>query len=72
MTATATRWMKYLAAILLGNALYFALSPYLPPSARHQSFRFDLGTIVDFWFCLFFYGVFELVSFLRNRRSRLR
>lgn len=70
MTATTRRWIKYLAAIVLGNALYFALSPHLPLAARHHSLRFDLGTIVDFWFCLFFYGVFELVSFLRARRRR--
>jgi hypothetical protein len=30
----------------------------------------DLGTVVDLWFCLFVYGVLELVSFVRGRRSR--
>lgn len=67
MTAAATRWIKYLVAVVLGNALYFRLSSHLPPAARHQSFGFDLGTIVDFWFCLFVYGVLELAAFLRGR-----
>ncbi len=60
-------WVKYLVAIILGQALYFTLSPHLPPAARHQTFKFDLGTVVDFWFCLFMYGLIELVLFLRKR-----
>ena len=61
MPLTRTRLLKYLVAILLGNALYFALSPHLPPAARHRSWGIDLGTIVDFWFCLLVYGLLELV-----------
>ncbi len=60
-------WMKYLVAIVLGQALYFSVSPHLPSAARHQRFQFDLGTVIDFWFCLFVYGIIELVVFLRNR-----
>ena len=66
-TQTAFRWIKFLVAIVLGNALYFALSPYFPPPARHATFKFDLGTIIDFWFCLMVLGVIELVLFLRGR-----
>jgi hypothetical protein len=62
-------WVKYLVAILLGQALYLAVVPYLPPAARHERFQFDLGTVVNFWFCLFVYGLIELLVFLR-RRSR--
>lgn len=69
-TLSPGRWLKYVVAILFGNALYFALSPYLPPLAQHQIFRLDLGTVIDLWFCLFVYGVLELVSFVRRRRSR--
>ncbi len=69
MVSTARRWLKFLIAILLGNGLYFALYPYLPPLARHRVFRVDLGTVVDLWFCLFVYGLLELVSFLRQRRK---
>ena len=64
------KWLRYLVAIILGNALYFSLVPYLPPAARHKPFRFDLGTIVDFWFCLVVYGLMELGAFLNKRRSK--
>jgi len=64
---TASRWIKFLVAIILGNALYFALSQYFPPAARHATFKFDLGTIIDFWFCLMVYGVIELLLFLHGR-----
>jgi hypothetical protein len=58
--------MKFLVAILLGNALYFALSPHLPPAAQHRSWTVDLGTVVDFWFCLLVYGLLELGAFFRH------
>lgn len=56
--------------ILLGNGLYFAFYPYLPLAARHQRFQIDLGTLVDLWFCLLVFGIFELASFLASRRKR--
>jgi hypothetical protein len=67
MKVNALTWIKYLVAIVLGQALYFAMAPHLPLVAQHQRFRFDMGTIIDFWFCLFVYGLIELVVFLRNR-----
>lgn len=66
--STVGRWLKFLIAVLLGNGLYFTLSPYLPPAARHQMYRLDLGTVVDLWFCLFVYGLVELAGFLERRR----
>jgi hypothetical protein len=60
------KWTKYLIAILLGNGLYFALSPYLPPAAQHHSSAIDLGTVVDFWFCLLVYGLLELGAFFHR------
>jgi hypothetical protein len=66
MHLTRAKWIKFLVAILLGNALYFALSPYLPPAARHRSWTVDLGTAVDFWFCLLVYGLLELGAFLHR------
>jgi hypothetical protein len=60
------KWLKGLVAILLGNGLYFALSPYLPPAAQHRSWV-DLGTAVDFWFCMFVYGLMELGASLSSR-----
>ena len=46
-----------LAAIVLGNVVYFLLMPSLPAVAQHHIFHPDLGMIVDFWFCLVAYGL---------------
>ena len=62
-------WLRYLVAILLGNGLYFAMSPCLPPAARHRSWVVDLGTIVDFWFCLVVYGLMNLGVLMSRRGS---
>ncbi len=67
MSSDVIRWIKFLIAILLGNALYFYLLPSLPPAARHKPFKVDLGTLVDLWLCLFMYGLIELGGFLRAR-----
>ncbi|HUY13874.1 MAG TPA: hypothetical protein VMX16_09640 [Terriglobia bacterium] len=61
------RWKRYLAAILLGNAAYFFLYPYLPAAAQHRSLL-DLGTLVDLWLCVVFYGFIGLgISWVRRR-----
>ena len=70
MKLIAVKWFKYLIAILLGNGLYFALNPYLPQPAKHHPFKFDLGTLVDFWLCLAVYGLMELGAFLHHRGKR--
>jgi hypothetical protein len=44
-------------AVVLGNVVYFVISPSLPPIARHHPFRLDLGVVLDFWFCLVAYGL---------------
>ena len=49
--------LQALAAIVLGNLIYFALLPHLPPGARHHPTHVDLGMAIDFWFCLVIYGV---------------
>ncbi len=57
------RWMEYLAAILLGNAIYFySLSPYLPRALRHRLFQVDWGVAVDFLVCLAVYGLVRLAE----------
>ncbi len=69
MSRTAAKWIKYLLAIVLGNGLYFALNPHLPPPARYNASQFmSLGTVVDFWFCLLVYGLLDLGRFLQSRR----
>jgi hypothetical protein len=49
--------LQALLAIVLGNVVYFLLLPSLPPAARHHPFHVDLGSAVDFWFCLVVYGL---------------
>ena len=62
-----SRWKKYLASIMLGNAAYFLLYPYLPNAAQHRNLV-DLGTLVDLWLCVVFYGLIELGAGLVRRR----
>ncbi|MBV9073748.1 MAG: hypothetical protein JOZ10_08970 [Acidobacteria bacterium] len=52
-----------LAAVVLGNLIYFLIMPHLPPAAQHRSLHIlpDLGLLVDFWICLVLYG---LIAFL--------
>jgi len=69
MRSSTVKWLKYLLAILLGNGLYFALNPHLPPAAQHHPFKLDLGTLVDFWLCLLVYGLLELGAFLHKGRQ---
>ncbi len=66
MLLPRAKLIKFLVAIILGNALYFALSPHLPPAAQHRAWAVDLGTVIDFWFCLLVYGLLELGSFFRH------
>lgn len=49
--------LQALLAIILGNVVYFALIPSLPPGARHRPFHVDVGMALDFWFCLVAYGL---------------
>jgi hypothetical protein len=49
--------------------VYFLVMPYLPPVARHDPMRFDLGVLIDFWLCLVFLGAIK--TFTRwGKRSR--
>lgn len=50
-------FVQALAAILLGNLAYFLLMPSLPDAAQHHRFHTDLGTMVDFFFCVVAYGL---------------
>ena len=60
---TLRRWLEYLVAILLGNAIYyFSLTPYLPEALKHHGYREDWGTLVDFLVCVGVYGLIRLGS----------
>jgi hypothetical protein len=57
-----------LIAVVVGNAIYFLSMNHLPRPARHVTFKFDLGLVVDFWICLVIYGLLELFKRLRRPR----
>lgn len=57
-----------LIAVVVGNAIYFLLMPKMPRLARHTTFKFDLGLVVDFWICLVIYGLLELFKRWRSPR----
>ncbi len=57
------RWLEYLLAIVLGNAIYFfSLSPHLPRLLRHRLFQVDWGVAVDFIVCVLVYGLIRVAS----------
>lgn len=58
-----------LIAVLAGNLVYFLAMPYLPAAAQHNPMRFDLGVVVDFWFCLVFLGAIKTISKWGSRRQ---
>jgi len=51
-----------LAAVIVGNLIYFFVMPDLPVAARHMSRAFDLGMAVDFAFCLIILGIIKAVA----------
>lgn len=67
---TLRNFWESLAAVLLGNAVYFLVMAHLPPAARHAPNRLDLGLALDFLFCVVAYGVVELVQ--RRRKADKR
>lgn len=70
MPISRAKWIKFIISVVAGNLIYFGLSPHLPPKAQHHTWAVDLGTVVDFWFCLLVYGLLELAIFLlRVRRE---
>jgi len=66
---TRVNLLQSFIAVVAGNAVYFLLMPHLPPAARHDPTRLDLGVLVDFWFCLVFLGAIKTLAG-RKRSSR--
>jgi hypothetical protein len=61
--ATPRRWLEYLAAIVIGNAIYYlSFVPHLPEALRHQGFQMDFGVVVDFLVCVGVYGLVRVGS----------
>ena len=55
-------FFQSLIAVVAGNVVYFLLMPHLPPAARHDPMRLDLGVAIDFWFCLVFLGLIKTIT----------
>jgi hypothetical protein len=68
MSKSAANFVHALAAVIVGNIAYFLSEKYLPAAARHVVFKLDLGTLVDFWFCLVAFGIIKTVANLRRKR----
>ena len=51
-----------LIAVVVGNAVYFLLMPYMPLRAQYVTFQFDFGLVVDFWICIVIYVLLELLK----------
>ena len=55
-----SNFQRSLAAVVVGNLIYFALFPVLPPVLRHGITRFgigkfDWGLLIDFAICTALY-----------------
>ena len=51
-----------LLAILMGNALYFAMMPLLPEYLRHSLYAFDPALLLDFAICIAVYIAIRRLS----------
>ena len=68
---TLRRWIEYLVAVLVGNAIYFlVLFPDLPPSLQHQPLQMDVGLLLAFLCCVGIYGVIRMAS--RHAQASIR
>jgi hypothetical protein len=69
-----SNFQRSLAAVIVGNLVYFALFPVLPPVLRHgiSSFgvgKFDWGLLLDFLICAALYVLLNLL-WSDKRRER--
>jgi Kef-type K+ transport system membrane component KefB len=59
---TLSNFQRSLAAVLVGNLIYFAIMPILPPALRHGVAHplppIDLGLLIDFLICTALFVLF--------------
>jgi TatA/E family protein of Tat protein translocase len=61
-------WYLCLLAILIGNTIYFLLSPILPAAARMDTGSISgLPVLVDLWICLLVFGFLNLLRLVRKK-----
>ena len=53
------KWMRMLLAILLGNLIYWAATPFLPDFLVHGVYRMDGGLLLDFAVCTTLYVILK-------------
>ncbi|HXY06782.1 MAG TPA: hypothetical protein VEI52_02925 [Terriglobales bacterium] len=71
MSKSTANFFQALAAVVVGNALYFLVEKYLPAGAHHALFKIDLGMVVDFWFCLVVFGIIKTMAGRKSRAGKL-
>lgn len=68
-----SNFQRSLAAVLLGNLIYFVIMPILPAVARHgislRTPRIDLGLVIDFLICA---ALYVLLGRLMPEKKRAR
>jgi hypothetical protein len=67
MSKSGTNFLHALVAVLVGNVAYFLVEKHLPVWARHIGFKTDLGTLVDFCFCLVVFAVIKTLAAEQER-----
>jgi hypothetical protein len=66
-------WRRFfiaLAAVVIGNAIYFALTPLLPQNARHTAFKLDWGLVLDFWICVVVFNLLLMIFKTKSKSHR--
>ncbi len=66
---TFYNFQRSLAAVLVGNLVYFLLMPTLPVVARHNR-QWDLGLLLDFVICSVIYVTFGKLFPEKKRTSQ--
>jgi hypothetical protein len=68
-----SNFQRSLAAVIVGNLIYFSISPLLPPALHHgfseirtgkihiSMGKFDWGLLLDFAICTTLYIVFNML-----------
>jgi hypothetical protein len=77
-----SNFQRALAAVVVGNLIYFSLSLVLPPALRHGITRvgigdltvavgrFDLGMLIDFLICAALFILFGALWSKKNQESQ--
>jgi hypothetical protein len=56
--------------VVIGNAIYFALTPLLPQNARHTAFKLDWGLVLDFWICVVVFNLLLMIFKTKSKSHR--